>query len=157
MKRAGLVVFLPGDTAGIWWEIQRSAELLSCDKLLFLIHNAFDFNRFRQDAEKIFKVPFPTLPPGSPKEPLPGNLKGVLYFDRNKQPHYLSICSKGWRLELKPAVSASLKLTLRPLFEQRGVAWAPPPYSIIIVLFGIGLVLLAVALVIVVFYFLFWR
>jgi hypothetical protein len=157
MKRAGLVVFLPGSTAGIWWEIRRAAELLPCQKVLFLISVGFDYDDFRQEAEQIFRASLPAALPAPPKQAPPGNLAGVLFFDRDGRAHFQPMCSKLLRLLGHPPVWAGLKLTLRPVFEQQGVPWAPPPFSLFVYLFGLGCSLAAAGVVAVLVYVHFFR
>jgi hypothetical protein len=156
MGRAGLVVFLPGTTEGVWWEIELAAALVSRDRIVFLIHADLDLPRFRQRVERVFRVSFSREEPGTPKEKCPGNLKGIVYFDRN-QPRYLPICSTGWRMVTNPPVWGALKMTLRPVFEQMRYPWTPPPFSLWIILICVLWMLLAVAGVIVLFLYLFWQ
>lgn len=157
MGRAGLVVFLPGTTEGIWWEIELAARLVSRDKIVFLIHADLDLPRFRQRVERVFMLPFPPEEPGPPKKKYPGNLKGIVYFDRNQQPHYLPICSTGWWLDGNPPVWAALKMTLMPVFEQMGIPWTPPPFSLWIILICLLWLFLAVAGVCLFLYLFFWK
>jgi len=143
MNRSQLVVLRVGQTPGFFWEVQRAAQSIAPQKLVFLLPYSPDiYEQFRSLAADSFPRGLPEFD-GGPS--LAGSyLGGVLHFEPDWTPHILKFKVPFYMTTLgivlnppmwsfrefrlgKPFVSI-LKRTLNPVLRVNGLKWKWPPW-----------------------------
>jgi hypothetical protein len=125
MARARLVVFRAADTQGFWWEVERAAGLVEPARLVFLIPKDIDYERFRQRAYELLHRSLPAQP-GPPLRRC-GTLSSIIYFRPDGEARFLAQRAPWGRGRVRTPMVPVLKLMMKPVFEQLGVPWSPPP------------------------------
>ena len=146
MQNARLVVIRAGTSEGLLWELKEAVQVVNPKKLLILIlMGKKQYEAFRKEADQIFNATFPKV------QELKRfwRVNGFVRFSPNWSPNFLPLRAPFFLgFGYKPYCRL-LKFTLRPVFEEYGVEWKPPPVSILIVLMvvmfvGIGVLILLV-------------
>ncbi|MGD9249981.1 MAG: hypothetical protein PVG19_02095 [Desulfobacterales bacterium] len=141
MHAARLVVLLVGQGQGLWWEIEQALRWVAPQRLLFLIPKS----RYRLFREKVHEwIPI-QLPEPKAVFPLVYMDEYLLYFQPDGQPcltrprNYALVIRGNLTRPLVP----TYKLALRPVFEQLGVEWSPPPipWKVYAIIFAIVTIL----------------
>ena len=151
MDRARLVVLRLAETEGVRWEISKLTERLRPDQLLIIVpHGADVYRRLRPGIEELTGLRLPEFEAGKPA----GSIQGMVIFDSDGMGRFLLIRREWIRTAALNPIGASIQLSAQPLFEQLGVAWAPPPAAPLrvwsLVLIGAWVIGLAIMLVAVV-------
>jgi hypothetical protein len=126
MQTARLIVIRAGISGGLLWELKEVVQVVNPKKLLILILNMRkkDYESFKKEADQIFNTTFPKI----------DELKrfwlvnGFVGFSPNWSPNFLPLRVPFFRLGRKMSYSR-FKYTLRPVFEEYGLEWKPPPVS----------------------------
>ncbi|HTN50339.1 MAG TPA: hypothetical protein VMK32_13000 [Burkholderiaceae bacterium] len=127
MSRAGLVVLRAGKTDGLWWEVQTAAEIVSPERIVFLLpYEREQYEQFRSRAATIFRHPLPEYPAGK-RRGNAGSVQGIIYFERDWTPHFRQPegfyqTPKAWLLVFR--------VMFQPVFEQLGVDVKLPKRSV---------------------------
>lgn len=147
MKHANLVVIRapepkPGHAGdGLWWEIEQSAKHVRPERLLILLPFATteadglltdrtpEYNAFRKEAEKYWPCRLPDY--YGVRTTISLALTGLLYFSADWTPHIASLAS----IRIPPLrkrannLAPAMKIALKPVYQQLGVRWTPPPLT----------------------------
>jgi len=130
MQNARLVVIRAGTTGGLLWEFKEVFQVVNPKKLLILIKlGQKQYESFRKEAGQIFKASFPKAHEVKRFGTIPGSFR----FSPSWNPNFLPLRAPFCRRFYKP-YCALLKFTLRPVFEEYGLEWKPPPVSVLTVL-----------------------
>lgn len=125
MVSARLVVLALGGSEGLWWEIEQAIARVPPTRLLF--HGEMRaFPAFLTRAQRW--IPRPVALPRQRLVSLsPPEL--LLYFDADWNARFVRPGNAAtlWRGDLKKPLLPVYRIALRPLFEQLGVPWTPPP------------------------------
>jgi hypothetical protein len=124
MQTARLIVIRPGASGGLLWELKETVQVVNPKKLLILIlkMGKKDYESFRTEADQIFNVIFPKFH-GLKRF---GTISGFVRFSPDWSPNFLPLRAPSLALGYKPYCTR-LKFTLRPVFEEYGLEWKPPP------------------------------
>lgn len=148
MLKAQLVIIrIGGDSLSFWWEVEEAINRLKPERLVFLIppeKMELKYREFRQRANEWLDCRLPEYktkwrpfgPPG-----------GILYFEPDGTPHIREFKIIWLRQTFWNLFAASLKIGLKPVYEQLGVKWTKPPVQPMQVLYMLVLLLLAVLVV----------
>jgi hypothetical protein len=124
MQPARLVVIRAGTSEGLLWELKQAVQVMNPKKLLILIleMRKKQYEAFRKEADQIFNATFPKV------QELKrfGTISGFVRFSPDWSPNFLPLRAPSLALGYKPYCTR-LKFTLRPVFEQYGLEWKPPP------------------------------
>jgi hypothetical protein len=124
MQKANLVVLRAGDSDGFWWEVERAAKLLRPEQVVFLVpHDPKAYETFRQRAQRHLRKPLPD----HPGQGRAGSLRGLIYFERAWLPRFVPFTGALLRTTMRSPLVGRLTYAFRPVFEQLGVPWRPPP------------------------------
>lgn len=126
MASSQLVLFRATDTNGFWWEIERSARLLPVEKRLYLIPHDIDYDAFRARAERVLGVAFAPAPHSKRRW---GSLRGLVYFRPDHTSEFLLPEAPLFRTRVRKPLVSMLQQMIRPVYEQLGVPWSPPPVN----------------------------
>ena len=88
-----------------------------------------DYESFREEADQVFNATFPK----ANELKRFGTISGFFRFSPSWNPNFLPLRAPFCRRFYKP-YCALLKFTLRPVFEEYGLEWKPPPVSVLTVL-----------------------
>lgn len=125
MSRARLVIFRVGDGRNLWWEIGRALTLVGRERLLFLIPNdASVLRTFRERLQPLVSCEIPDLTDEMEKSTTVG---AILYFGPEGAPRLSPLRSAEYRASNSQPLRPMLRIALRPVFEQLGLKWTPPP------------------------------
>jgi hypothetical protein len=127
MQTARLVVIRAGISEGVLWEFKEAVQVVNPKKLLILIlgMRKKHYKAFRKEADQIFNTTFPKVHDLTRF----GRISGFVRFCPNWSPNFLPLRAPFFRRGYKPYYRL-FKFTLRPLFEEYGLEWKPPPVSI---------------------------
>ena len=136
MQTARLVVIRAGISGGLLWEVKEVVQLVNPKKLLILILNMMrkDYEAFRKEADQIFNATFPSVH----ELKRFGTISGFFRFSPNWSPIFLPLRAPFFRCAYKQ-YGVLFKFTLRPLFEEYGLEWQPPPVSLLPIVLSIGI------------------
>jgi hypothetical protein len=150
MQTARLVVIRAGTSGGLLWELKEVVQLVNPKKLLILIRNMRkkDYESFKKEADQIFNTTFPKIDELKRFWSLWWVVSGFVRFSPNWNPNFLPLRLPFFRRGYK-ASCRLFKYTLRPVFEEYGLEWKPPPVSILMVLWVL-MVVVPVGLVVVI-------
>jgi hypothetical protein len=125
LVRARLVVLRAGQTSGFWWEVEKAAQMVDPQRLLFLIpRGKTQYDAFRQKANEFLPHPLPEHVPGVDSHQFFGSLRGLIYFQADWTSHYVPI-QTGSGKTLSPIVPALTK-ALEPVFQQLQIPFQHP-------------------------------
>ena len=126
MSAARLVVLRLGEGEGFWWEVQRACELVPPEKLLILIPDDWGlYDYFRRKAKNYLPIALPEYP--NPPSAIGTSIKSLIYFERNWTPHFISLrASLVHAIMYGSNLKSTLKMSLRPVFEQLNADWTRP-------------------------------
>jgi hypothetical protein len=128
MQTARLVVIRAGTSGGLLWELKEVVQVVNPKKLLILIYHMRkkDYESFKTEAEQIFNTTFPKI------EELTRfwTVSGFIRFSPNWSSNALPLRLPFFRFGLYKTSGRRFKYTLRPVFEEYGLEWKPPPVSI---------------------------
>ncbi len=126
MQNARLVVIRAGTSEGLLWELKEAVQVVNPKNLLILIKlGEKQYEAFRKQADQIFNVTFPI----AQELKRFGTISGFLRFSPSWSPNFLPLRAPLFRCGYK-RYCGLLKFTLRPVFEEHGLAWQPPLVSI---------------------------
>lgn len=141
MARARLVVMRVAATKGFRWEARAAAAILDPERLVFWVpENPDKYEDFRRDAESWLPRPLPRY--GHDRWPF-GPHGGILYFEPDWTPHLRKFKIVWLRQTFWNLFAATLKIGLRPVYEQLGVEWRKPRVQPIQILYMLAMALLA--------------
>lgn len=144
MSKAQLVILRMCDSPSFWWEVQEAIERVKPERLVFLIPGEKidgEYERFRRQANEWLSY---KLPEHKIKWSPFGPHGGILYFEPDWTPHLREFKVIWLRQTFWNTFGASLKIGLRPVYEQLGVKWTKPPVQFMQVLYMLVLFLLVV-------------
>jgi hypothetical protein len=124
MAAARLVVFRAKQTQGVFWEVERAANRLRPEQILFLIPRDFNYEGFRKAAGRWFQKGLPVAPASGARM---GSLRGAVYFRSDWTGVFVPPARFFFRHRLRQALVPVLQMTLEPVFKQLGAPWRPPP------------------------------
>jgi len=140
MAKARLVVMRVAATAGFRWEARQAANIVEPERLVFWVpEDPIKYEDFRRDAERWLPRQLPRYEPE--RGPL-GPRGGILYFERDWTPHLRKFETIWFRQTFWNLFAATLKVGLRPVYEQLGVEWRKPRVQPIQILYMLALALL---------------
>ena len=136
MQTAQLVVIRGGTSAGLLWEFKEVVQVVNPTKLLIMILNMRkkDYESFSEDLKRIFNVTFPRARDLKRF----GAISGFFRFSPDWSPIFLRLRAPFFRFAYKQ-YGVLFKFTLRPLFEEYGLEWKPPPVSLLPIVLSIGI------------------
>jgi hypothetical protein len=120
--KAKLVIYYPGNTDGIWWEMEQIYENVEPDRLLIIIAELDPkyYNPFINKIREVLKIEFPDLVVR--KEPhYKGHVEiGFFEFGKNWQCHFLPLRSRFFRANYASdfAEKNYLNYTLKPILHR---------------------------------------
>jgi len=148
MSKARLVIIRVGDSPSFWWEVEEATKNKGVrpEQLAFLIppEKIVKYEGFRHKASEWLHC---QLPEYKTKWSPSGQHGGILYFEPDGTPHFRKIKITWFRQTFWNLFGASLKIALRPVYEQLGVKWTKPPVQLIQVLYMFVLFFLAMLVV----------
>ncbi|MGA9822277.1 MAG: hypothetical protein ACLP7A_14230 [Desulfobaccales bacterium] len=126
MQTARLVVVRVGSSGGLLWELQETVKVLNPTKLLLWINlKKKDYEAFKMEADQIFSHAVPHF-----DEIKRSRLaSGFIRFSENWAPGFLPFLQPPFFRSGPKQLQRGLTYTLRPIFEEGGVQWQPPPIS----------------------------
>jgi hypothetical protein len=107
MRSAALVVICTGMTPGVRWEFIQAAELVPRERLVILVISGTT-DVWWQMADKVLRSTLPRISSYSNDI-----LNGLIYFDRNKTPHFDTIVTSN-----ENPVKRVLERAFKPVLEQ---------------------------------------
>lgn len=141
MAKARLVVMRVAATEGFRWEARQAAAIVEPERLVFWVPEDPDkYEDFRRDAERWLPCKLPRY--GLDHGPF-GPHGGVLYFKRDWTPHLRKFETVWLRQTFWNLFAATLKIGLRPVYEQLGVEWRKPRVQPMQILYMLALALLS--------------
>ncbi len=143
MSKAQLVIMRMGDSPSFWWEVREAIGRVRPERLVFLIPPekiALEYEGFRQRACEWLPC---QLPEYKSRRSLFGAHGGLLYFEPDWTPHFREFKTIWLRQTFWNLFAASLKIELKPVYEQLSVKWTKPPVQPMQVLFLVVLFLFA--------------
>jgi hypothetical protein len=151
MKTSRLVVILAGTGEGLLWELREAFEIVDPRKLLIMIPTMSKkaYEAFCAQAARTFDVHFPEA----------GKMKGIagvgigegfIRFAADWTSGFLPLKTSFLRTNPYSPYLYKFKLALRPVFEDYGIEWSKPRYSLFIkITLGIvGVLVLFIVLII---------
>ncbi|MDQ3802316.1 MAG: hypothetical protein M3416_00445 [Acidobacteriota bacterium] len=140
MAKARLVVMRVGDSDGFWWEARQAVATVKPEQLVFWVPEGQRvYEKFSREAQEWLPC---QLPPYEVAWPPLGSQGGILYFEPDWTPHLRKFKTVWLRQTFWNLFQATLKIGLRPVYEQLGVEWRKPPIQPVQVLYMLALVLL---------------
>ena len=135
MSNARLVVLRAGDTEGLWWEVERTTQLVRPERIVFLLPiNQQEYNKFRAKAHSYLPCRLPDLSLSRTKPS--GTIGAILYFNPDWTPCLANLARLlGVSISFRWPLAPLYKWTLRPVFEQLQLPWNPPKRNWGLVLF----------------------
>jgi hypothetical protein len=125
MQTARLIVIRPGASGGLLWELKETVQVVNPKKLLILIlkMGKKDYESFRTEADQIFNVIFPKFH-GLKRF---GTISGFVRFSSDLSTNFLPLRAPSSAIVLYKPCCTLFKFTLKPIFEEYGLEWKPPP------------------------------
>jgi len=120
MQTARLVVIMAAVGENVLWELTQAVGTLEPQKLLILVleMEAKDYESFRTKATPILGVSLPDPP----------TVTGFISFAADWKPSFLAFKAPYFR---SGSFKSRAKYALRPVFENFGLEWQPPPISVV--------------------------
>jgi hypothetical protein len=124
MQTARLVVIRAGTSEGLLWELKQAVQIMNPKKLLILLlkMRKKHYEAFKKEADQIFNATFPKVH----ELKRFGTISGFVRFSPDWSPNFLPLRAPSLALGYKPYCTL-FKFTLRPVFEEYGLEWKPPP------------------------------
>jgi hypothetical protein len=124
IQTARLIVIRAGTSGGLLWELQEAIHIVNPKKLLILIleMGKNDYESFTKEADQIFNATFPRFHDLKRF----GTISGFVRFSSDWSPKFLPLRAPFFSVFYKPN-RALFTFTLRPVFEEYGLEWKPPP------------------------------
>ena len=124
MQTARLVVIRAGTSEGLLWELKQAVQIMNPKKLLILLlkMRKKHYEAFKKDADQIFNATFPKVH----ELKRFGTISGFVRFSPDWSPNFLPLRAPSLAIGYKPYCTL-FKFTLRPVFEEYGLEWKPPP------------------------------
>jgi hypothetical protein len=143
MSKAGLVVMRIADSGGFWWEVQEAPRRVRPERLVFLVppEQTVLYEEFQRKASELLNWKLPEY--RRKWSPL-GDHGGIIYFEPDWTPHLRKFKVVWLRQTFWNLFSATLKIGMKPVYEQLGVKWTKPPVQPAQVIYLLALSLLAV-------------
>ncbi len=125
MRDARLVVLRAGSGEGVLWELGKAVELLEPKKLLIFAFGMKKkhYRAFRAEAEPILGT---SLPKADAMKNF-GRVSGFILFSENWQPTALPLRAPLFRRSVYKPSRPFFKNALKPVFDDFGLEWKPPP------------------------------
>jgi hypothetical protein len=123
MRKARLVVYRATETQAFTWEVERGGELLSPEKVVFLIPDEVDYERFRARVDRLLPGKLPDRKRSKIKC---GTLAGLVYFQPGWQSHFVMPSNPRFTHQIRRPLVPVLKVMLEPIHKQLGQPWSPP-------------------------------
>jgi hypothetical protein len=125
MSRSQLVMFRVGFGDHLWWEIEESLKLINHQRVVFLIPNDDrTFHYFRRRLQPMLSHEIPDL---AREMNIASTIGSILYFDSADVPRLSPMTEPGVRADPMQPLLPMLRMALKPVFEQLGLKWTPPP------------------------------
>lgn len=140
MAEARLVVMRIGDSEGFRWEARQAAAIVRPERLIFWVpEGRGEYEKFSREAEEWLPCRLPRYRAGRGPFAAQG---GILYFGPDWTPHLRQFKTVWLRQTFWSLFTATLKIGLRPVYEQLGVEWRRPPVQPMQILYMLTLLLL---------------
>jgi hypothetical protein len=151
MQTARLVVIRAGTSGGLVWELKEVVQVVNPKQLILILNmRKKDYESFRKEADQIFNTTFPKIDELKRSWSRFLGVNGFVRFSPNWSPNFLPLRVPFFRLGYKVSCSR-FKYTLRPVFEEYGLEWKPPPVSkslvsltVMAIVFGVLIVWLSI-------------
>lgn len=125
MSRSQLVIIRVGFGDHLWWEIEASLKLVNHQRLVFLIPNDDrTLIKFRRRLQLMLSHEIPDL---VREMNLASTIGAILYFDSADVPCLSPMIQSELRADPSQPLLPMLRIALKPVFEQLGLKWTPPP------------------------------
>lgn len=124
MDESKLILFRLGKTEALMWELETAMKTIDLNKIVFLIPR--NYKIYKTVATKIKEWTNIVLPRYVGSRDNPTSINGVIYF-KNNLPVYLPLADAEYRESSTTPLFPKLRITLRPIFENIGAKWTPPP------------------------------
>jgi hypothetical protein len=145
MAKAQLVVIRVGDTDGLRWEAREAVAVVRPERLVFWVPEGRDeYEKFSREAEGWLSRQLPLY---KAERGAFGPHGGILYFKPDGTPRLRQFKTVWLRQTFWNLFAATLKIGLRPVYEQLGVEWRKPRVQPMQVLYVLALVLLMLLVV----------
>ena len=127
MQAARLVVIRADISESLQWEIKKAIQVLNPKNLLILILNMKKkhYEAFRKEAGPVLGETFPK----ADEIRRFGRISGFIRFSANWKSNFLPLRVPYFRSSVYKPYQRLFKFTLRPVFEEYGLEWQPPPIS----------------------------
>jgi hypothetical protein len=127
MQSARLVVIRAGSGEGLTWELRQAAQALNPKKILILIlkMKKKKYEAFRKEAEATFQSAFPKA------GQIGGfwRVSGFVRFSIDWKPDFLVLRIPYYRRSVYKPYRRLFKFALKPVFQEYGLEWKPPPLA----------------------------
>jgi hypothetical protein len=144
MESARLVVIRAGSGEGLTWELRQAAQALNPKKILILIlkMKKKKYEAFRKEAEDTFQSAFPKA------GQIGGfwRVSGFVRFSIDWKPDFMALRMPYYRRSVYKPYRRLFKFALKPVFQEYGLEWQPPPLakSRVMLLVVLGLIIFLV-------------
>ncbi|MEO8862324.1 MAG: hypothetical protein ABI358_12915 [Ginsengibacter sp.] len=151
MKNSRLVIIEGGEGDGLNWELKQAFKIVEPKKLLLFIPQMSkkSYDKFRHLALENIAVDLPDRE--SIKKMKAYGAIGFVRFTENRIPEFLPLTAPIFRVDPYKPFYARFYYALKPLFEEHGIQWQPPPiikgYVVALVVMG-TLILIIIVLAI---------
>jgi hypothetical protein len=131
VQRARLVVIRTGATKGLKWEVERSARLLTPERLILLVDNRRELRELLEQIRRVRPAERKRVWMGWRRI---GSVGGFVAFDQHWRAIGLRARGPGlyfFRTDQGGIGHTAKRFarTLRPVFEALGERWQPPPLN----------------------------
>jgi hypothetical protein len=121
LRKARLVIFRPGESEALMWEIEKAFEILKPSQLLFLIHRTSkkEYEAFTRSLKKSHGFSLPA----------PSNVNGFIAFSEGWSSRFLSFKMPYFRRSNYKPWKRQVNHALESVFHDLGVRSRPSPIS----------------------------
>jgi hypothetical protein len=125
MRRAELVIIRVGNGPCLWWEVAKALRTVPRERLVFLVPgDDAVWRQFRRRLERSARIAIPDhTADGDAAE----SIAALLRFERDGTPRIGALPDAGFRATRFQPLRPRLRMGFRPVFEQLGLPWTPPP------------------------------
>lgn len=124
MIQAKLVILRAGFTPSLCWEIEQAIKVVPPERLVFLIPQGAEYVKFTKFVEVAIGREIPAF--DEPRDS-PASVAAALYFDREGNPFIAPLATAGDFENYWEPLRARLRMAIRPIYDQLGYRWTPPP------------------------------
>ena len=148
MTTSRLIIIEGGEGEGLKWELQEAFKIVNPKKLLIFIPQMSkkNYEKFRRLVLENVAVELPDR--GSIKKMKAYGEIGFVRFTENKIPEFLPSRAPLFRVNPYNPFYARFYYALKPLFEEYGIEWKPPPfikaYVVVLAFFGAFILMIIV-------------